>query len=59
MLFRAVRICVDIRNVRRHYDKYRVLNVKPKLAIGIDLDELFDQDLLWAQAIDAGKLLQE
>lgn len=38
---------------------YRGLNVNPVLASSIELDALFDQDVLWSQAGDAVELSEK
>lgn len=48
MFFRAYRGKVNISDGRRDYDEYHGLSVNLKPASGVDLDTLFDQDLLWA-----------
>lgn len=48
VVFRSNRRLVDISKLHHDYDEYRGVNVNPEQAGGVDLDALFDQDLLWA-----------
>lgn len=59
VLFRACRERADISAIRRDSDGHRAWNLIPELASGVDLDILFDQDLLQGQARDSDELSEK
>lgn len=56
---RPHRQLIDFSDVRRDYDEYGGLNVNLEPVSGIELNHVFDQDLLWTQAGDAVELSEE
>lgn len=59
VFFRDDRGRADLGAIRRGYDEYRGLTVNPEPASGVDLDTLFDRDLLWAQPGDPVEVYME